>query len=60
VNPTRVIGGRNGHADAPGSRVGERPASSNPRFVDAFGYAPVITKPASNADPRGAFLLYEF
>jgi hypothetical protein len=33
---------------------------ANPRFVDAFGYAPVMTKPASNADLRGAFLLYEF
>ena len=33
---------------------------ANPRFVDAFGCAPVMTKPASNADLRGAFLLYEF
>ena len=32
---------------------------ANPRFVDAFGHAPVMTKPASNADLRGAFLVYE-
>jgi 23S rRNA G2445 N2-methylase RlmL len=32
---------------------------ANPRFVDAFGHAPVMTKPASNADLRGAFLLFE-
>jgi 23S rRNA G2445 N2-methylase RlmL len=33
---------------------------ANPRFVEAFGHAPVMTKPASNADLRGNFLLYEF
>src|SRR5439155_1237536 len=33
---------------------------ANPRFVDTFGHAPVMTKPASNADLRGAFLVYGF
>ena len=33
---------------------------ANTHFVDAFGHRPVITKPASNADLRGAFLTYEF
>jgi putative N6-adenine-specific DNA methylase len=33
---------------------------ANPHFVGAFGHRPVITKPASNADLRGAFLTYEF
>jgi putative N6-adenine-specific DNA methylase len=33
---------------------------ANPNFVPAFGYAPVMTKPASNAELRGAFLVYEF
>ena len=32
---------------------------ANPHFVDAFGHAPVMTKPASNADLRGAFLVFE-
>ena len=32
---------------------------ANPRFVDAFGHAPVMTKPGSNADLRGAFLVFE-
>ena len=32
---------------------------ANPRFVDAFGHAPVMTKPASNAELRGAFLVFE-
>jgi putative N6-adenine-specific DNA methylase len=32
---------------------------ANPRFVDAFGHAPVMTKPASNADLRGTFLVYD-
>jgi 23S rRNA G2445 N2-methylase RlmL len=32
---------------------------ANPRFVDAFGHAPAMTKPASNADLRGAFLVFE-
>ena len=31
-----------------------------PNFVDAFGHTPVMTKPASNANLRGAFLVYEF
>ena len=33
---------------------------ANPKFVDAFGHAPTMTKPASNADLRGAFLTYQF
>jgi 23S rRNA G2445 N2-methylase RlmL len=33
---------------------------ANPHFVGVFGHRPVITKPASNADLRGAFLTYEF
>jgi putative N6-adenine-specific DNA methylase len=33
---------------------------ANPRFVEAFGHHPAMTKPASNAELRGAFLLYEF
>jgi len=33
---------------------------ANPKFVDAFGHSPTMTKPASNADLRGAFLVYEF
>lgn len=32
---------------------------ANPHFVQAFGHAPVITKPASNAELRGAFLVFE-
>jgi 23S rRNA G2445 N2-methylase RlmL len=32
---------------------------ANPRFVDACGHAPAMTKPASNADLRGNFLVYE-
>ena len=32
---------------------------ANPNFVDAFGHAPIMTKPASNADLRGAFLVYQ-
>jgi putative N6-adenine-specific DNA methylase len=32
---------------------------ANPRFVGAFGHRPAISKPASNADLRGAFLVYE-
>ena len=32
---------------------------ANPRFVGAFGHRPAITKPASNAELRGAFLIYE-
>jgi putative N6-adenine-specific DNA methylase len=33
---------------------------ANPKFVDAFGHPPTMTKPASNADLRGAFLTYQF
>jgi putative N6-adenine-specific DNA methylase len=32
---------------------------ANPYFVGAFGHRPAISKPASNADLRGAFLVYE-
>jgi putative N6-adenine-specific DNA methylase len=32
---------------------------ANPRFVDAFGHRPALTKPASNADLRGTFLVFE-
>lgn len=32
---------------------------ANPRFVGAFGHRPTISKPASNAELRGAFLVYE-
>ena len=28
---------------------------ANPGFVYAFGHAPIMTKPASNADLRGTF-----
>ena len=31
---------------------------ANPRFVDAFGLLPAMTKPASNAELNGAFLVY--
>ena len=33
---------------------------ANPRFVEMFGYAPAMTKPATNAELRGNFLVYEF
>jgi putative N6-adenine-specific DNA methylase len=33
---------------------------ANPRFVEMFGHAPVMTKPATNAELRGNFLVYEF
>ncbi|MDO8835845.1 MAG: hypothetical protein Q7V01_09620 [Vicinamibacterales bacterium] len=33
---------------------------ANPRFVQAFGHAPTMTKPATNADLPGAFLTYTF
>jgi putative N6-adenine-specific DNA methylase len=33
---------------------------ANTHFVGAFGHRPVITKPASNAELRGAFLTYQF
>ena len=32
---------------------------ANPHFIGAFGHSPVVTKPASNADLRGAFLVYD-
>src|SRR6266850_3057352 len=31
---------------------------ANPNFVEAFAHAPTMTKPASNANLRGAFLLF--
>lgn len=33
---------------------------ANPRFVEAFGHVPTMTKPATNADLSGAFLTYSF
>ena len=32
---------------------------ANPKFVYAFGHSPAMTKPASNADLRGAFLVFQ-
>jgi 23S rRNA G2445 N2-methylase RlmL len=32
---------------------------ANPRFVEAFGHAPTMTKPASNANLRGTFLVFQ-
>jgi 23S rRNA G2445 N2-methylase RlmL len=32
---------------------------ANPHFIGAFGHAPIMTKPASNADLRGAFFVFE-
>jgi 23S rRNA G2445 N2-methylase RlmL len=32
---------------------------ANPRFVEAFGHFPVQTKPATNAELPGAFLVYQ-
>jgi len=32
---------------------------ANPRFVGTFGHRPAVSKPASNAELRGAFLVYE-
>ena len=32
---------------------------ANQNFVDAFGHTPVMTKPASNANLRGAFLVFQ-
>ena len=32
---------------------------ANPHFVDAFGHAPTMTKPASNANLRGTFLVFQ-
>lgn len=31
---------------------------ANPRFIEAFGHVPAMTKPATNADLSGAFLVY--
>ena len=31
---------------------------ANPRFVEAFGHIPAMTKPATNAELPGAFLVY--
>jgi len=31
---------------------------ANPRFVDAFGHLPAMTKPGTNAELPGAFLVY--
>jgi 23S rRNA G2445 N2-methylase RlmL len=32
---------------------------ANPKFLDAFRHVPIMTKPASNADLRGAFLVFQ-
>lgn len=32
---------------------------ANPRFVEAFGHFPTMTKPATNAELPGAFLVYQ-
>ncbi len=32
---------------------------ANPRFVWAFGHAPTMTKPASNANLSGTFLVFQ-
>ena len=32
---------------------------ANRRFVEAFGHYPVMTKPATNAELPGAFLVYQ-
>jgi 23S rRNA G2445 N2-methylase RlmL len=32
---------------------------ANPKFVWAFGHAPTMTKPASNANLRGTFLVFQ-
>jgi 23S rRNA G2445 N2-methylase RlmL len=32
---------------------------ANPRFVGAFAHAPTMTKPASNANLRGTFLVFQ-
>lgn len=33
---------------------------ANPRFLDAFGHRPLMTKPGSNADLSGAFYTFSF
>jgi 23S rRNA G2445 N2-methylase RlmL len=32
---------------------------ANPNFLQAFAHEPIMTKPASNADLRGAFLVFQ-
>jgi 23S rRNA G2445 N2-methylase RlmL len=32
---------------------------ANPKFVHAFGHRPTMTKPASNANLRGSFLVFQ-
>ena len=32
---------------------------ANPNFVEAFAHAPTMTKPASNANLRGTFLVFQ-
>ena len=32
---------------------------ANPHFVEAFGHSPTLTKPASNANLRGAFFVFQ-
>jgi putative N6-adenine-specific DNA methylase len=32
---------------------------ANPNFVEAFSHAPIMTKPASNADLRGSFFVFQ-
>jgi 23S rRNA (guanine2445-N2)-methyltransferase / 23S rRNA (guanine2069-N7)-methyltransferase len=32
---------------------------ANPNFLEAFAHAPIMTKPASNADLRGAFFVFQ-
>ena len=32
---------------------------ANPHFVEAFAHAPTMTKPASNANLRGTFLVFQ-
>jgi putative N6-adenine-specific DNA methylase len=32
---------------------------ANPNFLEAFGHAPTMTKPASNANLRGTFLVFQ-
>ena len=42
------------------SAAGARPVSSRTRsFVEAFGHPPAMTKPASNAELRGNFLVFQ-
>ena len=33
--------------------------TANPNFLEAFAHAPIITKPASNADLRGSFFVFQ-